>query len=79
MKIAIVGAGRVGTALARRLADRHEVLVGSRDPERGQAVADELGAAGSGSYREVAEAADLVIFAVPWWGLQESVAQVGEL
>jgi NADPH-dependent F420 reductase len=79
VKIAIVGAGRVGTALARRLADRHEVLVGSRDPERGQAVADELGAAGSGSYREVAEAADLVIFAVPWWGLQESLAQVGEL
>lgn len=80
MRIAIVGAGRVGTALARRLGtDSHELFVGSRDPERARLLAAELGAQGHGSYREAAEAAEVVILAVPWWGLTESLAEVGEL
>ena len=48
MKVAIVGGtGAFGLALARRLARRgHEVVVGSRDAERAQAAAAELGVAG---------------------------------
>jgi NADPH-dependent F420 reductase len=79
VKIAIVGAGRVGIALARRLLGTHEVFVGSRDPARAQAIAEGLGAAGSGTYKEVADRAEVVVFAVPWWGVSESLAEVGDL
>src|SRR5437879_4142889 len=45
-KTLITGANKgLGRETARRLiADGHEVWVAARDPERGQAVADELGA-----------------------------------
>lgn len=79
MMIGIVGAGRVGMALARLYTPKHDVLIGSRDPARAAALAAQIGAAGSGSYEEVADAADVVIFSVPWWGFEESLAEVGEL
>jgi 8-hydroxy-5-deazaflavin:NADPH oxidoreductase len=79
MKIAVVGAGRVGMALARRFLPKHDLLIGSRDGARAEALAREIGAAGSGSYQEVADAADVVILGVPWWGIEETLAEVGEL
>lgn len=45
MKVAIVGTGNMGTGLGRQFAAAgHEVIVGSRDPERAKAKAEEIGA-----------------------------------
>ena len=66
MKVAIVGGtGAFGRALAKRLHEtgKDEILVGSRDAERAQATAAELGIAGGRNQDIVAEA-DLVVLAV---------------
>ena len=66
MKVAIVGGtGAFGRALARRLAEigRDDIVVGSRDPERAQTTAEELGVSG-GRNQDVVGNADLVVLAV---------------
>jgi len=66
MKVAIVGGtGAFGRALATRLAEigKDEVVVGSRDAERAQETAKELGVAG-GRNEEIVREADLVVLAV---------------
>ena len=80
------GTGDQGRGLARRFAlAGHPVFIGSRSAERAQAAATELAAglpAGAdvtgGSNVEVAQAADVIVVAVPWEGhgaLVESVAE----
>lgn len=63
MRIAIVGAGRVGTTLGRRWAERgHHVVYGVRDPADAKH-------AGLGRVATVADAvagADVVLVALPW-------------
>jgi NADPH-dependent F420 reductase len=66
MKVAIVGGtGAFGRALAKRLhaVGEDEVRVGSRDPSRAQATAEELGVIG-GLNEEVVKDADLIVLAV---------------
>ena len=66
MKVAIVGGtGAFGRALAQRLAEigEDEVVIGSRDAERAQQTAKELGVAG-GRNEEIVREADLVVLAV---------------
>ena len=65
MRVAVVGGtGPFGRALAARLLEAgHDVIVGSRDAERAQATALELGCVGTTNARAVADA-DLVILAV---------------
>jgi NADPH-dependent F420 reductase len=66
MKVAIVGGtGAFGRALAKRLHEigKDEVLVGSRDAERAQATAAELGVEG-GTNEDIVAAVDLVVLAV---------------
>jgi NADPH-dependent F420 reductase len=64
MRVAIVGGtGAFGRALARKLRGLgHEVLVGSRDAQRGRERAIELGVEG-GANEEVVRGADLVVLA----------------
>ena len=66
MKVAIVGGtGAFGRALAKRLHEigMDEVLVGSRDAERAQTTAAELGVTG-GRNEEIVTGADIVVLAV---------------
>ncbi len=66
MKVAIVGGtGAFGRALAKRLAEvaHDDIVVGSRDAERAQATAEELGVAG-GRNQDVVRDVDLVVLAV---------------
>jgi NADPH-dependent F420 reductase len=66
MKVAIVGGtGAFGRALAKRLHElgKDEVVVGSRDAERAEATATELGVAG-GRNKDVVADADIVVLAV---------------
>lgn len=70
MKIAILGAGQVGGALAKAFAKRgHEVLVSSSDPqsEKMKALLAALGAgARSAANEEAVAAAEIVVLATPW-------------
>jgi NADPH-dependent F420 reductase len=64
MRVAVLGGtGAFGKALARRLHDAgYDVVVGSRDPERAESVAAELGV--EGAVNEVAaRSAELVVLA----------------
>ena len=66
MKVAIVGGtGAFGRALAKRLHEigMDEILIGSRDAERAQASATELGVTG-GRNDEIVDGADIVVLAV---------------
>jgi NADPH-dependent F420 reductase len=66
VRVAILGGtGDFGRALANRLsAAGEEVVIGSRDAERGRVAADEVGVDG-GANQEVVRGADLVVLAVP--------------
>lgn len=82
MKVAIVGGtGKFGTALARRLIEQgDEVVIGSRDPDRGRAAGAELGTQGASNAEAVAHV-DLVVLACDADGLvdmaQELRAAIG--
>ena len=69
------GTGPQGRGLARRFAAAGlPVVVGSRSAERADATAAELGGGVSGADNEgAAQAADIVILAVPWEGHRELV------
>jgi 8-hydroxy-5-deazaflavin:NADPH oxidoreductase len=66
MRIAVIGAGVVGSGLARVfLAAGHSVVISSRHPDRAAKVAAEIGAQTVPSNREAATGADLIVLAVP--------------
>jgi NADPH-dependent F420 reductase len=80
MKVAIVGGtGAFGRALAKRLHEigKDEVLIGSRDAERAQETAAELGVAG-GRNDEVVDGADIVVLAVKSNATLETASELAE-
>jgi NADPH-dependent F420 reductase len=79
MRIAVIGTGKMGRGFARALAPRHEVIVGSRDPDRARATASKTGAAAGATYPEAVTDADVVILTVPWQAMDETLAQLGDL
>jgi len=68
MKLAIIGAGNVGRRLAKLFAIAgHDILIGSRDLERAQAIASTLGEAATGmTYADAAASANAVFLTTPW-------------
>lgn len=74
MKIGIIGTGNVGSALGRGWAQAgHEVVFGSRTPERAS-VPEESRVL---SQAEAALWAEVVVLAVPYRALQETLEAVG--
>jgi 8-hydroxy-5-deazaflavin:NADPH oxidoreductase len=81
MRIAVIGAGSVGTALAEAFAHAgHTVTVGTRNPAKAGATA--LAEASGGGirvtgYREAVDSSELVVLAVPGRLVVEIVAGIG--
>ena len=79
MKVAIIGTGRMGRGFATALAPKHEVTVGSRDPDRARQAASVTGATRGATYAEAAADAEVVILTVPWEAIDDTLSQLGEL
>jgi 8-hydroxy-5-deazaflavin:NADPH oxidoreductase len=81
MRIGIVGAGRIGGNCAVQFAKGgHQVKLSGRDAAKLEPLAAEIGEAASvGTPAEAAEFGEVVVFAVPWDGFDDSVASAGSL
>ena len=81
MKIGILGTGKMGQAFGRRLAEKgHEVFIGSRDPQKGKAIAASIGPNGKGgSNRQAAEFGEILFIAWPRSAVRELIRTLGPL
>jgi predicted dinucleotide-binding enzyme len=81
LRIAVVGAGRIGGNIARGLAAAgHEVTITfARDPEALAARATELGARAENDPAEAVSAAEVVVLSVPWGVIPAAIEQLGPL
>lgn len=80
MKIGIIGTGKMGGGLGQAFATAgHDVIMGSRDPDKGKQVAHNIGAAGGGTFAEATKNADVVVLAVPWGAVAETLQEAGDL
>lgn len=77
MKIGIIGSGNIGGTLGRHWAKvGHEVMFSSRNPEQLQSMAEAAGAK-TGTIRETAAFADVILLAIPFGKIPEVAQQVG--
>jgi NADPH-dependent F420 reductase len=74
MKVAIIGAGNVGKALAGSITRAgHDVTISAKHPENARAAASEIGATPAPNAAEAVTDADVVILAVPFVGARDEV------
>jgi predicted dinucleotide-binding enzyme len=79
MRIAIIGTGNVGGALARGLAGKgHDLILGARDPGGAAPLAAETGAQVA-LPAEAVKGAEIVILALPWGAAEAAVRDLGDL
>ncbi|WP_167766993.1 NADPH-dependent F420 reductase [Jannaschia formosa] len=81
MRIAIIGTGHVGGAIARGLHGKgHDITFGIRDPGApgAEALAFETGA-GIAPPSEASAGAEIVVLAMPWAAAESAVAGLGDL
>jgi predicted dinucleotide-binding enzyme len=69
----------MGRGFATALHSKHEVVFGSRDPGRAGKAVRSTGAQGAVSPAEAAADAEVVILAVPWQTMEETLARLGDL
>ncbi len=75
MKVAIIGAGNVGKALATSITRAgHEVTIAAHDPRNAEAAARETGARAAASNVAAVSDAGVVILAIPYVSAGEAVA-----
>jgi predicted dinucleotide-binding enzyme len=83
MKIAIVGAGNVGGALAKQWGKKgHTILIGAKSPhsQQYQNLARDIGAMASvETVADAVRAADVVVLAIPWGAVEDAITQCGSL
>ena len=81
MRIALIGTGSVGSSLARAWSRAgHDITLGVRDADKPevQALASETQAAVAAP-ADAAQAADVVVLAVPWNAAEPAVRALGDL
>jgi len=75
MKVAIIGAGNVGTALATSITRAgHDVTISASSPESAQWAASAIGVHAATSNTAAVDGAEVVILAVPYAGAGQQVA-----
>jgi NADPH-dependent F420 reductase len=82
MQIGIIGTGNIGGTLGRRWAARHDVVFGTRSPERPEveALLAEAGPrARAAAQHEAAEFGEVVVLATPWGAALETLRALGDL
>jgi len=81
MKVAIIGAGKVGGSIATGLSRKgHQIVLGTRDPGDAdvKTLATKLGATVA-LPREAAAGADVVVLSLPWGAAEAAVKSLGDL
>jgi hypothetical protein len=77
MKIAIIGAGNVGRALATSMSRAgHDVVISARDEENAAAVAAATGSRAATSSADAAGQADVVVLAIPFASAREVAGEI---
>jgi predicted dinucleotide-binding enzyme len=81
--LAVIGTGDMGNSLGPKLAEiGYEVIYGSRDPTR-ESVAELVKKTGAGAsattQKEAAQAAKIVLLAVPWPAMEQVAQNLGSL
>ena len=82
MKVGVIGSGQMGAGLGRLWAKHghHVMFTHSRRPERITDLLGEIGShASAGTSQEVVHFANVLLLAVPWAGVEESLAAAGPL
>ena len=83
MRITVVGSGRVGVGLAKAWSGLgHSVVIGSRSPESDRVVGLVASLGNDVSAVGLAESvtdADVIVLAVPWSAVEDSIAALGDL
>ena len=81
MKIGIIGTGNIGSAVGKRwVAAGHQVMFGSRDPQKAATLAEQIGAnAKGGSYADAVSFGDALLLATPWSATREVLESLGSL
>jgi 8-hydroxy-5-deazaflavin:NADPH oxidoreductase len=79
VRIAVIGTGKMGRGFATALSARHEVVFGSRDPGGARNVVRSTGASGAMSPAEATADAEVVILAVPWRAMEETLTLIADL
>jgi len=80
MKIAIIGAGNVGTALATSFKHAgHDVVIASRDPEDAGGAAASTGSRIAVSNVVAATDADVIVLAIPFTSAADVAGQIGSV
>ena len=74
--IAIIGSGNIGGNLGRLFASKHNVTLGSRNPEQARA---KLPGVTVTDYAQAAKSADIVVLAVPFSEVTAIAAKLGSL
>jgi NADPH-dependent F420 reductase len=78
MKIAIIGAGNVGSGLAAAAtAAGHDVAVAASNPDSAAKTAADTGATAAAGNTDAVHGADLVVLAVPHGAVPDVVAELG--
>ncbi len=79
MKIAIIGAGNVGGALAKSsVRAGHSVTLSAKDPAHAEAKAKDTGARAVRSAVEATKGAEVVILAVPYAAIDAVLGELGD-
>lgn len=80
MKLAVLGAGNVGQALARAGHKAgHEVTITAQDPEHARSAAESLGAIAGTSNADAVSNADMVLLAVPYGAIDDLAAEIADV
>jgi hypothetical protein len=81
MNIGIIGTGNMAGALGKLWAARgHRIFFGSRTPQKGKLLAQAVGEnVEGGSSAEAAENADVLLLAIPWEAVHDTLHAVGSL